>query len=325
MSVGTVYAGNIIYEKIWKEPTKINVADEQITNEIIAKNISEEEAKKVAQNKLKQLKIDEEILVAEQYKLSGTEEIDYRFETDNWLITINGKTGEFYKLYFNNYDKSFNEYSLSKDEAIEVAKKYYTEFGYTENEYEFAEIIDLSINGSQYSARFYKKYGDLYNKRESVWIEFYAKDNQLLTYIVENKKCDDNPIEITKEQAIQIATIEDRKVENKPIVKTNAELRIEKMNGNAYARLNNTEEYYKPMTTTNVPNEEIVAYETEERIRKVWVVVLEYRDEETNIVNAVIKGQYSYFVDATTGEIIGGDVDDYLHWDNYWFEKNKVK
>lgn len=97
------------------------------------------------------------------------------------------------------------------------------------------------------------------------------------------------------------------------------------MNAEAYARLNNTEEYYKPMTTPDVPSEEIVAYSTEERVRTVWVVVLEYEDKEADIVNKVTKGQYSYYIDSTTGEIIGGESSDALSWENYWFEKNKVK
>ena len=330
LSVGTVYAGTVIYEKIWKEPTRLDVTDDEITDEIIKKSVSEDFAKKVAQDKLIQIGLErEEIIGTDHYRLAGKEILNYRFITNNWSITINGQTGEFSDLLLENYDKSVEDYTMSREEAITVAKDYYKKLGYQEGEYEFAEIVPVWDNGENYSgnysARFYKKYGDLYNKGESAWIEFYAKDHKLHGYIVENHKCEDNPIEVTKEEAIQIATNEVRKVENKPIIKTNAELRIKGMNGNAYARLNNTEEYYKPMMTTDVPNEERIVYETDERIRKVWVVVLEYEDEDADIVNRVVKGQYSYFVDATTGEIIGGDTSDCLRWENYWFEKNKVE
>lgn len=326
LSVGTVYAGTVIYEKIWKEPTRIDITDNEITDEIIEKNVSEEYARKVAQDKLIQVGLeDEEIIGTDHYRLAGTEAVDYRFITNNWSITIDGQTGEFSNLSLNTYDKSVEDYTMSKEEAIEAGRDYYTKLGYQEGEYEFAEIVPLWDNGGYYSARFYKKYGDLYNKGESVWIEFYAKDHKLHGYSVENHKCEDNPIEITQDEAIQIATNEDRKVESKPIIRTNAELRIKGMNGDAYARLNNTEEYYKPMITTDVSNEEIIAYKTDERIRKVWVVVLEYGDEEADIINKVAKGQYSYFVDATTGEIIGGDTSDCLRFENYWFEKNKVE
>lgn len=326
LSVGTVYAGTIIYEKIWKEPTRIDLSEDKITDEIINKSISEEEAKKIAQDKLIQVGLKaEKITGTDHYRESGTEKLNYRFITDNWYITINGQTGEFYDLSLKNYDKSVEDYTMTKEEAIEVGKQYYKDLGYKEGEYEFAEIVPIWENGGNYSARFYKKYGDLYNKAEAIWIGFYAKEHQLHGYRVENHKCENNPIEITKEEALEIAINEDKKIENRPIAKTNAELRIKEMNAEAYARLNNTEEYYKPMTTPDVPSEEIVAYSTEGRVRTVWVVVLEYEDEEADIVNKVAKGQYSYYIDSTTGEIIGGESSDALRWENYWFEKNKVK
>lgn len=332
LSVGTVYAGNVIYEKIWKEPTKLDVKDDEITDEIIGKNVTEEYAKKVAQDKLIQVGLEnEEIIGTDHYRLSGTDAVDYRFITDNWAITIDGQTGEFSNLLLNTYDKSVEEYTMSRNEAITVAKEYYKKLGYQEGEYELAELVPLWDYGEDhgenysgnYSARFYKKYGDLYNMGERVWIEFYAKDHKLHGYSVGNSKCEDNAIKITKEEAIQIATNEDRKVENRPIIRTNAELKIRSMNGNAYARLNNTEEYYKPRIPNDGTIRESITYKTDGRIRKVWVVVFEYSDEGTDIVDKVTKGQYSYFVDATTGEIIGGETSDSLRYENYWLEKNK--
>lgn len=330
LSVGTVYAGGIIYEKIWKEPTRVEASDNEITPEILEKNIPEEEAKKIAQDKLIELGLEgEEIKKTNHYRLYGTEVIRYRFITSNWSITINGQTGEFCDLASETYDKSVENYTMTKEEAIKVGRELYTKLGYQEGEYEFAEIVPMWDDGTNvsgnYNARFYKKYGDLYNKGESVSISFYAKEHKLHHYRVENSKCDNNPIEITKEEAIQIATNEDRKVESNPIIKTTAELKIKGMNGNAYARLHNTDEYYKPLLTTDVSDEERVVYDTENRIRTVWVVVFEYGDEDADIVERVAKGQYSYYVDATTGEIIGGSTSDELHWENYWFEKNKVE
>lgn len=330
ISVGTVYAGGIIYEKIWKEPTRIETTDNEITPEILEKNIPEEEAKRIAQEKLKQLGLEgEKITGTFHYRLYGTEVVYFRFYINNGLITINGQTGEFFDLTLGGYDKSLENYTMPREEAIEVAKEYYNKLGYPEGEHELAEIVPMWDNGTDesgcYSARFYKKYGELYNKGESVWIEFYAKDHKLGGYRVENNKCDNNPIVITKEEAIQIAANEDRKIESNPIIKTTAELKIKSMNGNAYARLHNTEEYYKPVLKIDVPNEERVVYETEERIRTVWIVVLEYGDEDADIVERVAKGQYSYYVDATTGEIIGGSISNEVYWENYHFEKNRVE
>lgn len=50
----------------------------------------------------------------------------------------------------------------------------------------------------------------------------------------------------------------------------------------------------------------------EERVRNAWVVVLTYEDNYNgDIVKRYTEGKYSYFVDCTTGEIIGGDAMDY--------------
>ena len=87
-----------------------------------------------------------------------------------------------------------------------------------------------------------------------------AKDKHLYNYRVLNNKFENNPIEITKEHAIEIAKNEDRKVETKDIIKTDAELRIEKMNGDAYARLKYTDDYYKPMMQVEVPENERYLY-----------------------------------------------------------------
>lgn len=186
LSTGVVFAGTIIYEKIWKEPTRINATDNEITNEILAKNIPEEEAKKIAKNKLIALGFkNEEIKEIDHYRVSGTERVNYRFLTNNREITIDGKTGEFYDLIATTYDKSVEKYTMTKNEAIEIGKEYYKKLGYQKGEYEFVEIVPLWDNGGNYSARFYKKYGDLYNVGESIWIDFYAKDHKLHSYRVE--------------------------------------------------------------------------------------------------------------------------------------------
>ena len=80
------------------------------------------------------------------------------------------------------------------------------------------------------------------------------------------------------------------------------------MNENVYLREHFKEEYEKG--TLNLKKtgentyqfkEDAVLYKTEDRVRKVWCVVVKYDIDETSALSA-----YTYFVDATTGEIIGG-------------------
>lgn len=333
--MGVVYAGTIIYENIWKEPQRVELSNQEITPEVVKKNITEEEAKNIAQDKLAEIGLtEEEIIGTDHYNPIGTEEIMYRFNTINqWSISINGLTGEFFDIWnIQKFDEQWKQYTITRNEAIEIAKEWYKKLGYEEGEYKLAKLMVQNNFGKKedpgyrFDAIFYKQYDDLYNIYESVLITFLAKDKKLMTYRVENSKFENNPLEISKEKAIEIATNEDRKIENKEIINTEAELRIEKMNGNAYARLHNTEEYYKPMTTTDVPLEERVYYQTEDRVRRVWVVSFNYGEEPgTDVVTRYAKGTYSYFVDSTTGEIIGGDTSDYLRWDNLWAKEYAVE
>ena len=94
------------------------------------------------------------------------------------------------------------------------------------------------------------------------------------------------------------------------IDKVETNLRIVSMNGGAYLRANDYEQLHE-QTSLNYPYEKWVFYRTESRIRNAWVVTIIYK-----IPNDVNKfdGNYnmndekfSYYIDATTGEVIGGD------------------
>ena len=76
------------------------------------------------------------------------------------------------------------------------------------------------------------------------------------------------------------------------------------MNSDAYEREKFGDEYQKQR---ELPVGEKTYYITEERVRKVWIVTLKY----DKIKEGELSG-YSYFVDATTGEIIGGEPWDYF-------------
>lgn len=338
---GVSFAGHEIYQKIWKEPERISL--EEAKQEPIEEKqyITEEQAKKIAEQKLKEIGFTNEIIVEttdvpDQTKMMTS----YCFKTNNkWIISINAQTSEFENLALGKYNQEWENYTITRKEAIEVAKDFYNQFGYKEGEY---KLVSLRANdkkgkgngdsGYHFYAQFSKIYDGLTNSYETVEIDFLAKDKQLYDYSVLNNKFENNPIEITKEQAIEIAKNEDRKVETKDIIGVNAELRIEKMNGQAYARLKYTDDYYKPMMQTDVPDNESYLYKTDNRVRRVWIVVLKYgvqndenKNEFENLAERTQKGQYSYFVDCTTGEIIGGSTSDYLVWDNYWKEYYAVK
>ena len=142
-------------------------------------------------------------------------------------------------------------------------------------------------------------------------ISVESKNKNFDSFTVENKPFDNNEIIVTKDEAIQIALEEDKKIETNKVVETKAERRIVKMNADAYERINNKEKYYDSMQTVDYPNEDRNYYNVEDKIRNAWVVVITYEDNFDSVTERYTEGKYSYFVDCTTGEIIGGSSMDY--------------
>ena len=336
LSTGIVFAGTKVYEKIWKDPEKIEIVTEVLTPEAQKENISEEEAKQFAINKLKEIGFNTNIVKTDNYKLVDSNKIMYRFITeDNYSISIDGQKETFFEIWniskkLGEIDKKFDrygserkvssEYLMNKEKAIEVANKYYKLFGFKEGEYEVTKVDCWNSDGDEkaeigykFTVTYQKKYGDTYNSYEYVEIQIYAKDEILWMVRTENIPYDNNPTRITKEQALQIALEVDKKVENKEIAETKVEEMIVNMNAQAYYRLTDKERFYKEMSTVDYPTEERVYYQMEDKIRNAWVVVIIYVDDWEDVVTRYTRGQFSYFIDATTGEIIGGATMDYTY------------
>ncbi len=324
LSTGVAFAGTKVYETIWKTPEKIQVSSdnfEEITDEIKEKNITEDDAKKIAIEKLNKIGFNPEIVGTNQYKSEiDSDKIMYRFYTkDNYEISIDGQTGEFFDIWDNNKNtQDTNEY-ITEYQAKEVANKYYKLFGYKEGEYEITNIQSVNNEGTQTGAGFRmtvtynKKYGEVYNPYEYIAITIESKNMSLAMFRVDNTPFDNNEVTITEQEAIDIALKEDKKIETNKVESTKAKLMVVKMNADAYDRINNTDKYYDAMQTPNYPIEERTYYKLDDKIRKAWVVVINYEDNFDNVVKRYTEGSYSYFVDATTGEIIGGHTMDYVY------------
>lgn len=334
LSTGIVFGGAKVYEKIWKKPEKVEIVTEVLTPEAQKENISEEEAKQIAINKLKEIGYNTNIVKTDNYKLIDSNKIMYRFITkDDYSISIDGQKATFFEIWniskkLGEIDKKFDrygsekkvssEYLMNKEKAIEVANKYYKLFGFKEGEYEVTKVNcwnsegdEKAETGYKFDITYNKKYGDTYNPYEYVTIQVYAKDEILWMVRTENIPYDNNPTEITKEQALQIALEVDKNVEEKQIAETKVEKMIVNMNANAYYRLTDKERFYKEMSTVDYPMEDRVYYQMEDKIRNAWIVVITYVDDWEDVVTRYTRGQFSYFIDATTGEVIGGATMDY--------------
>ena len=301
ISVGIVYETTQSYKTIWKEPQKYTLSTE-ITEEERKECISQDEAIKIGNEILQRfgytdLKIKNSF-ISKNFIDNKSEWLLY---TDTPVsINIDGNTGKFKEIYSSTTGKDIVNSRSTREEAIEVAKEFCNKYKLDDSEYELVKLNGNAENEKDvyiWYASFYKKYGDLLNPYETISVAWIPEINELYHFCIENNKFENNPEEISKEQAIQIAEEKDKQIQSEyNIINVQAEKRIEKMNSEVYKREKGEE----------IPKEgeQYVYYETDNRVRLVWVVCLEY--DLNNDLEQQGRKYYSYYIDATTGEIIGG-------------------
>lgn len=324
---GVVFAGSKVIENIWKTPEKVQISSgdleeiTKITEESKQENMTEEKAKEIAINKLNEIGFNSNIVGTNHYKEFDSNKIWYRFDTeDNYEISIDGQTGEFFDIWNNNRNTQDTKKYMTEEQAKELANKYYKLFGYKEGEYEITDVQSVNNEGNdkgpgfRMTVTYNKKYGDVYNPYEYISITLESKNMEMDMFRVDNIPFDNNEVVITENEAVNIALKEDEKIETNKVESTKAKLMVVKMNADAYNRINDKDKYYEAMQTPNYPIEERNYYNVDDRVRKAWVVVINYEDNYNgDIVRRYTEGKYSYFVDATTGEIIGGHTLDYIY------------
>lgn len=316
---GLVYATANIYEKIWKEPKEYRI-NQEVTEEEKQKCITKEETQKIGEIYLEKIGFGEQpITRIELGKDTRLNDNIWMLYTKSVRIKIDAITGKIKYVYIpsTEYKKPEN-YGITREEARIKAKELLEKYRPNEMSGEY-ELVSLKRN-SEYDknayiwyADFYKKYDNLVNENEHINIGWVPTVDGLYSLDIQNDKYENNEEEITKEEAIKIATEKDSLItENRKIKTTNAQIRIKKMNEQVYLRENFTEEYEKGTLNYEKTSEngwqikkDAIFYETEGRVRKVWVVVIEYEKQE--------KGKpplFTYYIDTTTGEIIGGTTGD---------------
>ena len=324
---GVVFAGSKVIENIWKTPEKVQISSgdleeiTKITEESKQENMTEEKAKEIAINKLNEIGFNSNIVGTNHYKEFDSNKIWYRFDTeDNYEISIDGQTGEFFDIWNNNRNTQDTKKYMTEEQAKELANKYYKLFGYKEGEYEITDVQSVNNEGNdkgpgfRMTVTYNKKYGDVYNPYEYISITLESKNMEMDMFRVYNIPFDNNEVVITENEAVNIALKEDEKIETNKVESTKAKLMVVKMNADAYNRINDKDKYYEAMQTPNYPIEERNYYNVDDRVRKAWVVVINYEDNYNgDIAKRYTEGKYSYFVDATTGEIIGGHTLDYIY------------
>ena len=315
IGTGIVYAtGTAIYDKIWKQPETYKISNE-ITEKDKENAISEEEARQKAEEYLRKIGLDDEISeLGLKKSLQGNDVIwDIGFTKGTMIMDCKGNFQSLNIPSFN-YSIPYN-YGITREEARKTAKELLAKYNPENNNNEY-ELVSLKGNMEDekisyiWYADFYKKYGDLYNQYEKISIGWIPTINGLYSLNIENSKYENNEQTITKEEAIKIATEKDKKIETRhSIASTEAKIGIDKMNADVIYREKDIENYDKG--TLNYQTEENGLYKIKEdtefykvdnRVRKVWEVTIYYDYYKENY-----QGRYIYYIDATTGEVIGGN------------------
>ena len=312
-----------IYEKIWKEPVVVSkVEEEQKIKEEISDNekigfITEEKAVEIANEVLVKLGYENQKFTKVSLNRGYDSEYSkhYLLKSENILINLNPENGEL--EYFGDssiINKNIKCDNISEDEIKKIASDIYSELEiFNENDnYEIVETKRQNIVSGKnindvWQVSFAKVYNGNYDKTNISTIAFAVVNNDIVIYTITGKnedKFDNNPIIISKEEAIGIAKNKEKEFSELEISNISAELSIEKMNMFIYCLENNL---------TNENGE----LKIEDISRNVWVVNIEHNKDSKpkDAMLETVKNLYNkkYYIDATTGEIIGGEQSEFFN------------
>ena len=324
------------YQEKLKNDGKIYMESAVITDDDIEKVESDEQAKQKAaevmelfgydSSKIKTVELKKGYL--ESSKLTyvvRTSIVNYGIEVD-----IDAETGKFESFMNNDMMYNYNSYVPDKLEELEVkeyAKDIYQKLGYKEGVYEIGNIRekahcfgDQSV--TEWEVEYYKKGRYIANDTDKLVLVFLVENgkikiNNFAHWKDSEYQYQDNNIEITEEKAIEIAKEKDKIIADKEIEDINAELKIGRMNSFVY--LQEQSQGTDDGTRTKQEGNTSITYntyeETEKIARNVWSVWITYKKVEdyhtaksNDEMNRMFKEALGrvYYVDATSGEIIGG-------------------
>ena len=319
ITAGMVYASTTIIEKIWKQPEKVvGFYSEENTNEITeeekASAMSEQEAIEKAKELLKKFGHEGEKIILAEFEKNDNNLVWY-IKTDNETsIRFDAKSGNKLNVFFySTLNGNIDGYRTTEEKAEKTARDFCKKNGYDLSEYSCIEIssnMESEEESYIWYVDFYKEYDGFVNRYEQISIAFVPKINELYYFIVYEGEYENNKVEISEEQAKQIVLNEEEKIDTVYEIKNvTTNLDIVKMNGDAYFRVTDYKQYRKQQNVGS-SNSEYVEYYTDGIIRKAWVVTIEYDMPRFGEVNDnsynPFDRRYAYYVDATTGEIIGG-------------------
>lgn len=310
---GVTYAGTVVYQNVFSKPEKIeNYIDElKVNEEDLSKVISKEEAVNKAVEQLKRYNIDlntNDIENIELQKVPNYDEITYVISTknnDNFFVDAN--TGNLRSFIIDDglSLKEIEKCTSSREEILEQAKNKMKEYGYSD-EYKISYVNcnngDDEDKAYMWYITFAKEYDGIFNEYQSINMTIIPKINKVTQLSIEDEPFENNPIEISEEQAIENAKEKDKIINTENYVQKNIESKIAivRINPDVYLKENNLENGNETITLEDGSNFSYNIYKMNGRVRKAYAISILYENRPFDIPR-------TYYVDCTTGEVIGGE------------------
>lgn len=323
---GCAIGGYIAYENVWKEPKQYTyaemeniIANDTVTEEKKDKIIEEESIKNNVNDILNELGYaNQEIKKIElkEYKQEGLEEVYYNIETsgdnENLNLRVNAENGNLLSLENNKIlSKDVSEADVNKSDVEKLSNELFSKISQENDAYRLYSCNSeyTSYQGELkkvWVSRYYKYYNDVINPYEELAFTFMNSVDGLEISSIRNNISgvyENNPQVITEEEAIKIAESKEKELTDNEIVSISASIGIRKMNTYVYKLENNI---YNTNMNSELNNENL--YINEKLARNVWMVQIKHEEIEAKSNEEYLKEQNKvYYVDITTGEIIGGN------------------
>ncbi len=324
-SFSTICAAGFVYDRVWYEPKTYSVEEiKQVINSGVSEElkkslISEENAKEIAINicsnlgysdiEINSIKLNNDISTDNGAYYNITASSD---KSDDIHINIDGKNGELNDFRDENFENLFhsnNIDNISNEEALIYSNNIIDCLNYNKEEYEFSDIKKETtyIKGvatDLWNAEYYKVYNGIINPYEYINLDFVVtNENFAIMQVskISSGKFENDLINISQLDAISIASNKEKEFTNNKISEISVELGIRKMNNYIYMLENNL----------NFSNISLDLPYSEDISRKVWIVNVKNKNNmnnTTNNIDALKNSDKQYYIDCSTGNIIGGQL-----------------
>lgn len=338
ITAGVVYAGVITYQKVWKLPEKYDTLEQmieenrntstEITKEDINNIIEKQEAEKKAKSVMDKFGFAKKDIYSIELKKNYIESSDliYLVKTEKQAekgidIWIDAKTGENLGIINNDLKyENINADKIDEETAKIYANELYSKFT-TNQEFKLKYVQETphyfeNNSTNEWTATFCKQYDGIFYNYEKIVATFCVKDSKIyVDQIINmnlNMNFENNPIVITKEEAIEIAKESNSKITSNEIESIESNLDIKDMNEFIYLQEQSKGED-DGNTKETIEDENGVQtyrtyslYKSDKIVRKVWRITINYVQGEIDLNNLNKYSSRDFYVDSTTGEIIGG-------------------